>query len=122
MNLQGIRDFVAEDGYGLPCPHCGHLSTEEDPVVSKSVHVGGLGYVLVLQCADEQACWERWDEQHGFGKCPRCGSLLIEETPVGAHCPACGKIEHHGDAPCVRENATHYEARPQSLLVLAASW
>ncbi len=122
MNGQTIRDFVAEDGYGLSCSHCGHVSTEDDPVVNKTAYVGGKGYIVVLQCADEQACWQRWDEQNGFGKCPKCGTLLIDDNPVGPHCLVCGKIEYPGNVPCIRETASHYEARPESLMVLAASW
>ena len=122
MNRHEIFDFVAEDGYGLSCPHCGHISSEDDPVVNKAVHVGGKGYVTELQCADEQACWQRWDEQHGFAKCRGGGSISIDEPPVGRHCGACGKIKGPGGKSSVHEDRIHYEATPERLMASAAAW
>ena len=116
---QQMHDFVAHDGYGLSCPHCNHVSTEDDPVVRTIVHVGGIGDVMVLQCADEQACWERGDEQHGFGKCSECGSLLVQETLLGPFCPSCGRAESSAPGSrCVRELRASYRAEPENMVIL----
>ena len=120
QSSQETQDFVAYDGYGLSCPHCNHISTEEDPVVRKNVHIGGIGDVAVLQCADEQACWDRWDEQHGFSKCPECGSLVVQDTPLGPRCLVCGRATQSvSTSQFVRERRASYGTRAERLPILA---
>lgn len=51
----------------LTCPHCGRTGVD---VITTQEHVGGQGYVPQTQCADEVACWARWDKQHGFKNTP----------------------------------------------------
>lgn len=48
------------------CPHCGHVSTDTDPVVWHQVYIGGRGYVPKLECANRISCWRRWDAAHGW--------------------------------------------------------
>ncbi len=45
------------------CPHCG----APNPVL-KQGYVGGSGHEFYWGCADEEACWDRWDKQHGLVK------------------------------------------------------
>jgi len=42
------------------CSHCGHASSE---VLSYLAHVGGVGLVLQVHCADIDACQERQREK-----------------------------------------------------------
>ena len=48
------------------CHHCGIVSVDVEPAVE---HIGGIGAVVMFQCADLVACWQRWDEQNGFQPC-----------------------------------------------------
>lgn len=47
----------------LTCGHCGHSGED---VVERSGYVGGSGYRPFAECADQAACWQRWDAQNGL--------------------------------------------------------
>ena len=44
------------------CAHCEHIGVD---VGESMVYVGGQGYVRRRQCADQVACWLRWDNKNG---------------------------------------------------------
>jgi hypothetical protein len=50
----------------LTCQHCGHVSTQDDPVIIDSVWVGGEGEVKRNYCWNQEACWSRFDKQTNF--------------------------------------------------------
>ena len=45
----------------LTCRNCGQPGAIEYPA-----YVGGQGMVKQVGCNDQVACWDRWNEQHGF--------------------------------------------------------
>lgn len=47
----------------MTCGHCGHTGAD---VLERSGYVGGQGYRPFAECADQLACWARWDEQNGL--------------------------------------------------------
>lgn len=48
------------------CPHCGIVGEAGTDIVERLGYVGGKGYETYTQCADEVACWQRWDKANGF--------------------------------------------------------
>ncbi|MGD0794943.1 MAG: hypothetical protein ABR958_05050 [Dehalococcoidales bacterium] len=64
----------------LTCQHCGY--TGED-VITITEYVGGQGYVTRTCCADEVACWARWDKTNGFEDTPAIKEIQAREVRHG---------------------------------------
>lgn len=58
--MNAVVEALKRKRGNLICPHCGHCGKD----VSKHLrYIGGQGYVEVICCDDEVACWARWDAE-----------------------------------------------------------
>jgi hypothetical protein len=50
----------------MKCQHCKHEGSKDDPVIYRTVYVGGRGDVTVAECQDRGRCWKRIDRANGL--------------------------------------------------------
>ena len=50
----------------LRCCLCLHEGTDREPVVMRTVYVGGKGDVLRAECTNRIECWLRIDKAHNL--------------------------------------------------------